>query len=65
MSLPPEVTIIEVGARDGLQNEAKAVSANVKIDLIERLVGAGLSVVEAGAFVSPNGCRRWLTQKRC
>ena len=58
MSLPPEVTIIEVGARDGLQNEAKAVSANVKIDLIERLVGAGLSVVEAGAFVSP----KWVPQ---
>jgi hydroxymethylglutaryl-CoA lyase len=58
MSLPPEVTIIEVGARDGLQNEAKAVSANVKIDLIARLVDAGLSVVEAGAFVSP----KWVPQ---
>ena len=58
MSLPPDVTIIEVGARDGLQNEAKAVSANVKIDLIGRLVEAGLSVIEAGAFVSP----KWVPQ---
>lgn len=58
MSLPPEVTIIEVGARDGLQNEAKSVSANVKIDLIGKLVDAGLSIVEAGAFVSP----KWVPQ---
>ena len=58
MSMPSDVTLIEVGARDGLQNEPKAVSANIKIELIERLAAAGLSVIEAGAFVSP----KWVPQ---
>jgi len=52
------VRIQEVGARDGLQNEAKTVSTNVKVDLIERLAETGLPVVEAGAFVSP----KWIPQ---
>jgi hydroxymethylglutaryl-CoA lyase len=50
--------MVEVGPRDGLQNEAKALPAAVKIALIERLGEAGLSVVEAGAFVSP----KWVPQ---
>jgi len=50
--------MVEVGPRDGLQNEAKSVSAAVKIALIEKLADAGLSVVEAGAFVSP----KWVPQ---
>jgi len=52
------VRVQEVGARDGLQNEPKTVSTNVKVDLIERLADAGLPAVEAGAFVSP----KWVPQ---
>jgi len=58
MELPRKVTLVEVGPRDGLQNEAKSVPAAVKIALIEALAAAGLTVVEAGAFVSP----RWVPQ---
>jgi len=58
MRLPAEIRMVEVGPRDGLQNEAKSVSAAVKIALIEKLADAGLSVVEAGAFVSP----KWVPQ---
>ncbi len=53
MSLPRKVRIVDVGPRDGLQNEATGVSAAVKIELIERLAEAGLPAVEAAAFVSP------------
>jgi hydroxymethylglutaryl-CoA lyase len=47
------VKIVEVGPRDGLQNEPAPIPLEVKIELIERLAAAGLPVVEAGAFVSP------------
>jgi hydroxymethylglutaryl-CoA lyase len=50
--------MVEVGPRDGLQNEAKPVPAAVKIELIERLADAGLKAIEAGAFVSP----KWVPQ---
>lgn len=53
MGLPPQVTIYEVGPRDGLQNEAAVVPAADKVRLIERLADAGLPVVEATSFVSP------------
>lgn len=53
MGWPAAVKIVEVGPRDGLQNEPALVPASVKIELIERLAAAGLTVVEAGAFVSP------------
>ncbi len=53
MSLPRTVRIVEVGARDGLQNETTEVPTATKIELIERLAAAGLRTVEAGAFVSP------------
>ena len=53
MSRPHRVKLVEVGARDGLQNETQVVPAAVKVSLIERLAEAGLSVVEAGAFVHP------------
>ncbi len=53
MSWPQTVKIVEVGARDGLQNESAEVPAAIKIALIERLAAAGLEAVEAGAFVSP------------
>ena len=53
MKFPKAVTIVEVGPRDGLQNEASAVAAETKIALIDRLSATGLGVIEAGAFVSP------------
>jgi hydroxymethylglutaryl-CoA lyase len=52
------VRLVEVGPRDGLQNEALTVPTSVKIALIERLAEAGLSVIEAGSFVSP----KWVPQ---
>jgi isopropylmalate/homocitrate/citramalate synthase len=58
MTLPAKVRIVEVGPRDGLQNEKVAVPATVKIQLIEDLAAAGLSEIEAGAFVSP----KWVPQ---
>ncbi|MFO0998300.1 MAG: hydroxymethylglutaryl-CoA lyase [Alphaproteobacteria bacterium] len=58
MHLPKQVKIVEVGARDGLQNEATLVPKTVKVELIERLSDAGLRSVEAGAFVSP----KWVPQ---
>jgi hydroxymethylglutaryl-CoA lyase len=53
MNLPQRAKIVEVGPRDGLQNEARPVALEIKVELIERLAAAGLPVVEAGAFVSP------------
>jgi hydroxymethylglutaryl-CoA lyase len=52
------VRIVEVGPRDGLQNEATTVPTEVKVALIERLADAGLPAVEATAFVSP----KWIPQ---
>jgi hydroxymethylglutaryl-CoA lyase len=50
--------IVEVGPRDGLQNEAAAVPAFVRIAFIEKLIAAGLTSIEAGSFVSP----QWVPQ---
>ena len=58
MSLPRKVKLVEVGPRDGLQNEAVPVSTEVKVELIHRLQDAGLKVIEATAFVSP----KWMPQ---
>jgi isopropylmalate/homocitrate/citramalate synthase len=58
MSLPRKVRIVEVGPRDGLQNEAGRVPTGVKIELINRLAEAGPAAVEAAAFVSP----KWVPQ---
>ena len=58
MTLPKKVKLVEVGPRDGLQNEAKPVPTEVKIELIHRLQDAGLSVIQATAFVSP----KWVPQ---
>lgn len=52
------VRLVEVGARDGLQNEARSLSVETRIALVERLADAGLRTIEAGAFVSP----RWVPQ---
>jgi hydroxymethylglutaryl-CoA lyase len=56
--LPTKVKIVEVGPRDGLQNEKEALGADVKIELVERLARAGFVNVEAAAFVSP----KWVPQ---
>ena len=48
-----KAAIIEVGPRDGLQNEKQQLDAQIKVDLINRLAEAGLITIEAGAFVSP------------
>lgn len=51
--MPDHVSIVEVGPRDGLQNEAVAVPVDVRVDLVGRLVRAGLRRIEVGSFVSP------------
>jgi hydroxymethylglutaryl-CoA lyase len=56
--LPGKVKIVEVGPRDGLQNEKQLVPTETKIELIERLADAGLRVIEATSFVSP----KWVPQ---
>ncbi|OUS33947.1 hydroxymethylglutaryl-CoA lyase ['Osedax' symbiont bacterium Rs2_46_30_T18] len=53
-----KVKIVEVGPRDGLQNETAIISSQTKIDLINRLADAGLAHIEAASFVSP----RWVPQ---
>lgn len=58
MRYPSKVTVVEVGPRDGLQNEAVAIPAADKVDFVDRLSAAGLPVIEAGAFVSP----KWVPQ---
>jgi hydroxymethylglutaryl-CoA lyase len=52
------INIVEVGPRDGLQNEKQTIDVATKVELIERLAKAGLKTVEAGAFVSP----KWVPQ---
>ena len=58
MSLPNAVKIVEVGPRDGLQNEKEFVPTEVKIDLVNRLSAAGFRNIEAASFVSP----KWVPQ---
>ena len=58
MSYPKSVRIVEVGPRDGLQNEKTAVEVATKVELISQLAAAGLSYIEAGSFVSP----KWVPQ---
>ena len=57
-ALPARVRIVEVGPRDGLQNEKGEVPTAIKLELIERLAEAGLPAIEATAFVSP----KWIPQ---
>ena len=57
-SIPSSVRIVEVGARDGLQNEKTIVPTDVKIELIDRLSDTGLQTIEATSFVSP----KWVPQ---
>jgi len=58
VTLPKRVKMVEVGPRDGLQNESKTLPAATKVSLIEQLADSGLAVVEAGSFVSP----KWIPQ---
>ncbi len=56
--LPSRVTLVDVGPRDGLQNEPRPVSVAQKVELVHRLQAAGLREIEAGSFVSP----KWVPQ---
>jgi len=56
--LPQSVRIVEVGPRDGLQNEAQPISVEVKVKLVELLAEAGLGCIETGSFVNP----KWVPQ---
>jgi hydroxymethylglutaryl-CoA lyase len=58
MSLPTHVRLVEVGPRDGLQNESRPVSVADKVALVDALGDAGLSYIEVGSFVSP----KWVPQ---
>jgi hydroxymethylglutaryl-CoA lyase len=58
MTYPAHVRVVEVGPRDGLQNEPSTVPAEAKVALIEALADAGLTNIEAGSFVSP----KWVPQ---
>ena len=58
MTLPGAVTLVEVGPRDGLQNEAEIIATADKIAFIDRLSAAGFAAIEVGAFVSP----KWVPQ---
>ncbi len=58
MAFPKHIKIVEVGPRDGLQNEAEVISTEDKVKLIKYLGESGLSVIESGSFVSP----KWVPQ---
>ncbi|CZT24742.1 related to hydroxymethylglutaryl-CoA lyase [Ramularia collo-cygni] len=57
-ALADQVRIVEVGPRDGLQNEKTSISADTKIELVRRLAKSGLKIIEAGSFVHP----KWVPQ---
>lgn len=58
MQLPDSVTLVEVGPRDGLQNEQQTIPLASKLQLVDDLADAGLRVIEAGSFVNP----KWVPQ---
>ena len=58
MPLPREVKLIDVGPRDGLQNEKQPVPSHIKIELVHRLQAAGLREIEVTSYVSP----KWVPQ---
>ena len=57
-TLPQSVKIVEVGPRDGLQNEVDIIPSDIKIELIKKLSATGLTHIEATSFVSP----KWVPQ---
>lgn len=58
MRHPERVTVVEVGPRDGLQNESASISTDDKVEFVNRLTSAGLPIIEVSAFVSP----KWVPQ---
>jgi hydroxymethylglutaryl-CoA lyase len=58
MPLPSQVTLVDVGPRDGLQNEKQMIPAEVKVELVDRLTDAGFRAIEVTSFVSP----KWVPQ---
>ena len=58
MTLPQHVRLVEVGPRDGLQNEKQPISVEDKVRLVDDLSAAGLGYIEVGSFVSP----KWVPQ---
>ncbi len=58
VTLPGRVKIVEVGPRDGLQNEKETIPADIKVELVDRLTRAGFPNIEAASFVSP----KWVPQ---
>jgi hydroxymethylglutaryl-CoA lyase len=58
MALPTRVRIVDVGPRDGLQNEKQMIAAEVKVELVDRLTDAGFGAIEVTSFVSP----KWVPQ---
>ena len=62
MRVPRRVTIVEVGPRDGLQNEKAPIATADKITLVDRLSEAGHAVIEVSAFVSPKWVPQWRTR---
>lgn len=60
-ALNNSVHIVEVGPRDGLQNEKGVIPVDIKVELINRLSKAGVRHIEAGSFVSP----KWVPQVKC
>lgn len=58
MNIPAAVRLVEVGPRDGLQNEANPISVDVRVELVDALTAAGLRHIEVGSFVSP----KWVPQ---
>lgn len=58
MPLPARVRLVDVGPRDGLQNEARTIAADVKVELVDRLTDAGFAAIEVTSFVSP----KWVPQ---
>jgi hydroxymethylglutaryl-CoA lyase len=58
MTIPSRVRIVDVGPRDGLQNEKATIATDVKVGLVDRLADAGLTAIESASFVSP----KWVPQ---
>jgi len=58
MKLPSRVRIVDVGPRDGLQNEKQMIPADIKVELVDRLTAAGFPAIEVTSFVSP----KWVPQ---
>jgi hydroxymethylglutaryl-CoA lyase len=58
MPLPSRVRIVDVGPRDGLQNEKQMIPADIKVELVDRLTDAGFDAIEVASFVSP----KWVPQ---